>query len=68
MVSEERDKINGNVMRFERVYHHVPLAEYRVGPFRGYWFLPVVMVDFEWVFYNWEKYVQGRDPMDAFRE
>ncbi len=65
-VLEGRDNITGNVMRFERIY---PKAwyEWSAGPFRGIYGVPFVFLDYPWVLDSWEKWVEGRDPLDAFR-
>ncbi len=65
--SEKRDAINGNVMRFERIGHDV-WYEYRIGPIRGIYGVPYWTLDFPWVLDKWEMWVEGRDPLDAFRE
>jgi hypothetical protein len=65
--SEKRDAINGNVMRFERIAHDV-WYEYRIGPIRGIYGIPYWTLDFPWVLDKWESWVEGRDPLDAFRE
>lgn len=28
---------------------------------------PMVLVDFQWIQENWERYVEGKDPMAVYR-
>lgn len=64
---EKKQGIVSNVLMFYRSVEHSPL-EYRIGPLRGYLFAPVVALDFPWIFENWDKYVNGKDPFRDFKE
>lgn len=59
-------KITGNVLLFTRTFPK-GWAEYQLGPIRGVWFAPVVSLDWPWVVEHWEEWVDGKDPLAAFR-
>jgi hypothetical protein len=62
----ENREIVGNVLVFNR-NHGESVTEWKLGPIRGSWLIPVISVDFPWIFENWEKYFNGRDPFDEFK-
>ena len=62
-----QEKTVGNVLLFYRGSQQ-SVAEWRIGPLRGVFPLPYVGLDFIWLKENWEKVVEGKDPLDEFRE
>lgn len=61
----QNQKILGNVLFFFRNSHQ-SVAEWHLGPLTGVFPLPFVNVDFEWVFENFDKYVNHKDPLQEF--
>lgn len=61
------DGITGNVMRFYRSYP-APTLEYRLGPIRGVFGVPMVFLDQEWIFEKWDLWVNEIDVLDRYRE
>ncbi len=55
----------GNVLLFHRAASSV--AEWKLGPFKGYWFAPVINLDFQWFADKWDKDVKGRDLYEDFK-
>ncbi len=64
---QAKEFIVGNVLSFYRS-HAASKLEFNIGPLKGYLFAPAILVDFEWIAENWDKYVNGRDPFEEFRE
>lgn len=64
---EEQRLVVGNVLLFYR-NGHKDILEWRFGPFRTYFPLPYVDLDFEWLKENWEKIIEGKDPLNEYRE
>lgn len=64
---QAKQQIIGNVLMFHRA-HVKSSLEYKVGPFRGLWFVPAVNLDIPWIIEKWDHYVNGVDPMAAFKE
>lgn len=62
----QKGQITGNVLFFTRTFPK-GMAEYQLGPIRGVWFAPVVALDWPWVVEHWEEWVEGKDPLAAFR-
>lgn len=61
------DFVAGHVIGFRRTAMK-SVAEYQIGPIRGVWFVPAVALDFPWLVEKWDQYVNGIDPLAAFRE
>lgn len=64
---EAADRIVGNVLAFSRTYAK-SILEYHIGPLQGLWLVPAVNLDFAWIFENWDKYVNGLDPLREFKD
>ncbi|MBS1969425.1 MAG: hypothetical protein JSU04_03925 [Bdellovibrionales bacterium] len=62
---QQNQKILGNVLFFFRNSHQ-SVAEWHLGPLTGVFPLPFVNVDFAWVFENFDKYVNHKDPLQEF--
>lgn len=67
MEAEQKDVLVSNVFSFTRI-HHKPPYEYQLGPIRGFWFAPVVYLDYPWLVEKWDQIVEGHDPMKEFQE
>ncbi len=65
-LQKDDDWIVGNVIAFRRTTPK-SLLEYQVGPIHGLWFVPAIAFDIPWIIEKWDYYVNGVDPMDAFR-
>lgn len=59
--------IIGNVLLFHRSIPKSPL-EWQIGPIKGVFPVPMIYLNIEWIYENWEKIVEGRDPMDEYRK
>jgi len=62
----QNQKILGNVLLFFRNSHQ-SVAEWHLGPFAGMFPIPIINVDFEWLFENFDRYVDHKDPLKEFR-
>lgn len=63
-----QDTLQANVMSYRRTFIK-PRFEVHAGPLQWTPLAPnMVFLDFPWIFEHWDKWVEGHDPMDDFRE
>lgn len=62
----DRQYVLGNVLSFYRNTQD-SIAEWHLGPFTGVFPIPLVNLDFEWIFENFDKYVNNKDPLGDYR-
>ena len=61
------DRILGNVLMLYRSCF-VPPQEVEMGPLKVDLLSQMAFINFPWIFENWEKYVEGKDPLKEFKE
>lgn len=57
----------GNTIHVYR-NRHDSKARIRLGPLTAMFPLPMVSLDFEWILYNYEKYIEGHDPLKVYKD
>jgi hypothetical protein len=67
LLEGDRQFVHGNVLGF---YRSIPKSklEWHLGPFRGLLGVPLVNIDFMWVYEQWTKGIDHKDLLDKYRE
>ena len=66
-IKEKEQKIIGNVLLFYRNAQH-SIMEWELGPFKGVFPLPFVNLNFVWITENWDRIINGVDPLKNYKE